>query len=84
MDYKVKCNKCGYTGKRNEFPKRQDFFQREYIAGCANPDCNNSQNPGDASIRMFGGERPFSFVRTEIPDDAPSIVKVLGSAQDAS
>lgn len=57
----VKCNKCGYTGEEKEFPKGNDFFQNTYIAGC--PKCDNRQNPGDASMRMFGGERPFSFVQ---------------------
>ena len=62
----IKCNKCGYIGAESEFPKGRDFFQNQYIAKC--PKCDNRQNPGDASMRMFGGARPFSRV-----EDAPPI-----------
>jgi len=62
---KVKCNKCGYVDDENKFPKGNDFFQKTYIAKC--PKCENRQLPGDASIRMFGGERSFSYVRESEP-----------------
>lgn len=58
---KVKCNKCKYVGEMQEFPIGNDFFQNVYIAGC--PKCDNRQSPGDASMRMFGGKRPFEYVR---------------------
>jgi len=56
----IKCNGCGYVGQESEFPKDRDFFQHSFISGC--PKCDNRQNPGDASFRMFGGQRPFVFV----------------------
>ena len=77
---KVKCNKCGYVGPREDFPKGQDFFQNEYVKGC--PKCDNHQNPGDASMRMFGGERPFSFIREDAPDEPVS--KTLHRSHEAS
>jgi hypothetical protein len=46
----------------------RDFFQNPYIAGC--PKCDNRQSPGDASMRAFGGSRPFEFVRDSEPTDA--------------
>ena len=58
---KIKCSKCGHVGDKAEFPVGRDFFQKEYIAAC--PKCDNRQSPGDASMRMFGGNRPFSYVR---------------------
>ena len=64
---KVKCNKCGYIGKVEEFPKERDFFQHWFVAHC--PKCDNWQSPGDASMRMFGGKRPFEFIRGAEPDD---------------
>jgi predicted nucleic-acid-binding Zn-ribbon protein len=79
---KVKCNKCGYIGDISEFPKGRDFFQNSYIAEC--PKCDNRQNPGDASMRMFGGERPFSFVRPGLTDNAPPAVRVMHDADEAS
>lgn len=78
----IKCNKCGYIGEPDEFPKGRDFFQNSYIAGC--PKCDNRQSPGDASMRMFGGERPFSFVRAELPEGAEPIVQVFYNAGEAS
>ena len=77
---KVKCNKCGFVGNEDEFKKGRDFFQNSFISGCSK--CDNSQNGGDASMRMFGGERPFSYVRIESPKDA--LGKVLHDAEDAS
>lgn len=58
---RVKCNKCGYVGDSSEFPKGRDFFQFVYVRAC--PKCDNTQNPGDASMRMFGGKRPFEAIR---------------------
>jgi len=63
---KVKCNKCNYVGDESKFPKDRDFFQKPYIASC--PKCDNCQSPGDASMRMFGGKRPFSYVRESEPE----------------
>jgi hypothetical protein len=60
MMRKVKCNKCEYVGDETEFPKGHDFFQNKYIASC--PKCDNRQSPGDASMRGFGGKRPFVYV----------------------
>jgi NAD-dependent SIR2 family protein deacetylase len=78
----VKCNKCGYVGDESEFPKGNDFFQNSYIARC--PKCNNSQNPGDASMRMFGGERPFSYIRADFTKGADAVSITLHRANDAS
>lgn len=64
---KVKCNKCGYIGDEKEFPKGRDFLQKPYISRC--PKCDNWQSPGDASMRMFGGDRPFVFIRDQEPED---------------
>lgn len=77
---KVKCNKCNYVGEESEFPTGNDFFQKKFIRGC--PKCDNRQSPGDASMRMFGGERPFAYVREEAP--VPYIDKVLHNASEAS
>lgn len=60
MAKQVKCNKCGHIAPEEKFPKGHDFFQNSYIASC--PKCDNRQNPADASMRMFGGGRPFVFV----------------------
>lgn len=88
MARQVKCNKCGYVAPENEFPKRQDFFQDAYIAGC--PRCDNRQSPGDASMRMFGGERPFVFldrpIEPAVEGDTPAdaLPSVLHRAREAS
>lgn len=66
---KVRCNKCGYVGDESEFPRGRDFCQIPFIAEC--PKCDNRQSPGDASMRMFGGDRPFSFVVRSEPVDSP-------------
>ena len=72
---KVKCNKCGHVGLEEDFPKGRDFVQKIYIASC--PKCDNRQSPGDASMRMFGGKRPFEYVRGDEP-------KIIGpNTQDA-
>lgn len=77
---KVKCNKCGFVGDYEEFPKGNDFFQNSYIKSC--PKCDNWQTPGDASMRMFGGKRPFEFVRVEAGDSP--IETVMHNAGEAS
>ena len=78
---KVKCNKCEYIGEENEFRKGRDFFQNLFIAGC--PNCDNTQNPGDASMRMFEGmKRPFVYIRQDSPDDPVS--KTKHNASEAS
>jgi len=78
---KVKCNKCNYIDDEKEFKKGRDFFQNEYIMGC--PKCSNSQNPGDASMRMFGGERPFIYIREKEQTSLP-LGKVLHDSGEAS
>ena len=62
---KVKCNGCGHVGEKSEFKTGNDMFQNSFISGC--PKCCTTQSPGDASMRMFGGERPFEFVRDSEP-----------------
>ena len=79
---KVKCNKCGYVGDENEFPKGYDFFQKPYIRACPKK-CGNHQSPGDASMRMFGGKRPFEYIRAPQPKGAP-LLTVLHRANEAS
>jgi hypothetical protein len=78
----VKCNKCGYTANESEFPTGTDFFQNTYISGC--PQCDNRQNPGDASLRMMPGmEHPFTYIRSEAESDDP-LDKTLHNASEAS
>lgn len=77
----VKCNKCGHVGEAASFPRGTDFFQNEYIASC--PKCDNRQNPGDASMRMFGGTRPFEYVR-ESAKAATVVETVMRRAEEAS
>ena len=67
MPNQVRCNKCDYIGNEDEFPTGRDLFQKPYIASCPKK-CGNRQNPGDASMRMFDNERPFSFVRGDEPE----------------
>ena len=83
MKKKVKCNKCGYIGEYDEFPKGKDFFQNIYVKSCPKK-CGNSQNPGDASMRMFPGiESPFIFVnRTNVDNSA--LGKTLFKSKEAS
>jgi NAD-dependent SIR2 family protein deacetylase len=72
----VKCNKCGHTAPEDDFPKARDFLQAIYIAEC--PKCDNHQSPGNASIRMFDGDRPFVFVRElEIKVSGPEVHDAL-------
>lgn len=81
---KVKCNKCGYIGDESEFPKGRDFFQFRYIARCANPECDNRQSPGGASMRTMSEiEHPFEYVREEAPSSDP-LALVLHNAAEAS
>ena len=83
MIRKVKCSKCGYIGDESEFPKGRDFFQNRYIASCPT-NCGNRQSPGGASMRMMGGERPFSYVREDAPADADPLSITLHRADEAS
>ena len=79
----VKCNKCGYVGDESEFPKGRDFFQHRFIKACANPECDNQQNPGDASLRMMPGmDHPFTYVRPPcgLPDAASRVLYLLTEA----
>lgn len=82
MDKKVKCNKCGYVGEYEDFPKDRDFFQHTFISGCPEK-CGNSQSLGDAAMRMFGGKRPFEFVTGKIETKDP-LLNVLQDASSAS
>ena len=63
---KVRCSKCGHVADEEDFPKGRDFFQKPYIKACPKK-CGNMQAPGGASMRMFGGERPFVYLREEEP-----------------
>ena len=79
---KVKCTKCGYVGDYEEFPKGRDFFQKLYVKSCPKK-CGNTQNPGDASLRMMPGmESPFVFIRGEAP--ATPLGQTLHKASEAS
>ncbi len=78
----VRCNKCGCVRPASDFPKGRDFLQNEYIAKCANPDCDNRQSPGGASMRMFGGERPFEYIRASAPSQP--LDKCQHQAEEAS
>lgn len=88
MKRRVKCSKCEHIGPEDEFPKGHDFFQHKYIAEC--PKCDNRQSPGDASMRMFGGERPFVFVdrcaELEVRGDrlADAVPAVVHRSKEAS
>ncbi len=78
----VKCNKCGYIGDELEFPKGKDFVQKDYIKSC--PKCDNHQNPGDASMRMFysDNEKPFKYINQSEFDDP--LLEVLRRSNQAS
>ena len=87
MGKQVKCSKCDFIGDESDFKHGRDFFQNAYISGC--PKCDNRQNPGDASMRMFGGERPFVFLRSLEPNPkgstpAEMLPTVLHRADEAS
>jgi hypothetical protein len=77
----VKCMKCGHVGDESTFPKGRDFCQKSYVAAC--PKCDNRQSPGDASTRMFGGPRPFEYVR-QSPTTGDTIATVFHQAGEAS
>ena len=79
---RIKCNKCGYIGDSIEFPKGYDFAQKPFVKSCPKK-CGNFQTPGDASMRMFGGDRPFVFVRENLLITDP-LDKVLFAAGEAS
>jgi len=78
---KVKCSKCGHVDVASAFPKGRDLCQITYIASCPKM-CGNTQGPGGASMRMFGGERPFTFVENSEPDDP--LAATLHRAGEAS
>lgn len=81
----IKCNKCGYIGEDKEFPIGHDFFQCSYVSGC--PKCDNQQNPGDASMRIFGGKRPFERVETmpiKVTDLETAIMETIRRANEVS
>lgn len=80
----VKCNKCGYIGDENEFPKGRDLFQKLFIQACAMDNCNNKQSLGDASLRMFPGiQHPFTYLRKPTTTLDPLAI-VLHNAGKAS
>lgn len=81
MAKRVRCNKCGFVGADAEFRHGNDFFQNRYVSGC--PKCDNRQSPGDAAMRAFGGERPFSFVDDDAEPSDP-LEKVLRRSGAAS
>lgn len=79
----VRCTKCGHEAPYEEWPKGRDFFQQAYISRCLNPECDNLQNPGDASMRMMlRSTPPFVFVRNDTPDDP--LAATLHRANEAS
>lgn len=84
----VRCTKCDREGPAYEFPQDRDFFQKWFISGCANSDCDNSQSPGQAALRMMPGHKsPFVYV-DETPHDVPmpksALAKVMDDAEKAS
>jgi hypothetical protein len=79
---KVQCNRCGYVAEESEFPTGRDFFQKPYIKSCPKK-CGNTQNPGDASLRMMPGmEHPFSYIRADVSKTVRD--KVFHEASEAS
>ncbi len=78
----VKCSKCDHIALFPEWPKGRDFFQNTYISSCIK-ECGNTQSPCDASMRGFGGDRPFVFVEA-LPSDGTVIGEVLAMAGEAS
>jgi hypothetical protein len=76
----VKCNGCGYVGDESTFEVGRDLFQNKFVAGC--PKCKNRQSPGDASMRMFGGQRPFEYVREKISGNPLAVT--LHNASEAA
>lgn len=82
MGRKIRCSKCGHVGPEEEFPKGYDFFQIPYVSSCPMK-CGNIQSPGEASMRMMGGERPFVYVSDE-PEPTDPLGKTLRQAKEAS
>ena len=79
----VKCAKCGHIGDESTFPKGRDFFQHPFISSCPMK-CGNRVAPGDASMRMFGGTRPFEYVRDDVAADATALEKTIHRSREAS
>jgi hypothetical protein len=77
---KVKCNKCGHIGDEESFPHGRDFFQNKYVSSCT--ECDNRQDPGSASMMVFGAPHPFEYVR----EDSTGTVhdKIMHNASEAS
>ena len=71
----VKCNKCGFVADIDQFTIGHDFFQNPYVAAC--PNCDNNQTPGGASVRGFGGERPFEYIRGAQKSNDPELTTRL-------
>lgn len=81
-DRLVRCSKCGHTDTEDAFPKGYDFFQNPYIRKCP-MDCGNMQLPGPASMRMFSGDRPFTYVSRPTAEGT-ALGIVLHRADEAS
>lgn len=78
----VRCSRCGHVGPLSTFPQGRDFFQHAYVSACPKA-CGNAQTPGDASMRGFGGARPFVFVEAPPPSDDP-LTEVMRRQRGAS
>ena len=78
----VRCTKCGHVGPESEFPKDRDFFQNRFICACPT-NCGNRQSPGGASMRGFGGERPFVYVERQ-PEPIDALGATLHRSEEAS
>jgi hypothetical protein len=80
----IKCTKCGHTAPWDDWPKGRDFFQNPYVWKCLNPDCDNRQSPGGASMRMMPGQdHPFISIRPGPVTNDP-LDQVLHNANEAS
>lgn len=80
----VRCTKCGHVGPYAEYPKGRDFFQKEFIRACPKEGCDNSQTPGDASMRMAPGRKtPFEWV-DPAPEGETPLEETLRRAEDPS
>ena len=82
MERYVKCNKCGFVGLESDFGQNHDFCQRVFVSRC--PKCDNHQTPGDASMRVFGGQRPFEYIDRIAPPKGDALAKVLYNGDEAS
>lgn len=96
----IKCNKCGYVGDEQEFPKGRDFLQKEYIKSC--PKCDNYQDygignpagfqtagkldttPGGASMRMMSGVEHPFEYIRKVPKKRSTLDKTLHQASEVS